>query len=215
MSKNLLLACHECDALQQAPLVARGCKVHCVNCGSLLYHHPRGGVDRPLALFIGAWMFYLLANSFPLVTLDISGASRTTTLLGTAWALYQHDMKLLGGLVFFTSTAAPGLILSSILYVLSALKFQLALPGVRQVLVFISRIHPWEMADVFVLSVLVALVKLSGSAEVIMNMGIFALMSMIVLVVAGSGNLDILLLWEKLSDLFERTESMAVQAVKS
>ncbi len=202
----MLMACRECDVLQRVPWVPVGKKVRCRGCGATLYHHPRGGLDRPIALLFGALVLYVLANIFPLVTLDIGGATRETSLVGTAWALYNHDMKLLGMLVFLTSLAVPGAILFSTLYVLAGLRLQRSLPGLRQMLALLSHIHPWEMADVFVISILVALVKMSGMAEVIVGAGLYALIGYILLGIAASASIDVFVLWRRMEriDRFPR-----------
>jgi len=170
-----------------------------------LYHHPKGGLDRPIALLMGALFLFMLANSFPLVTLDIGGVSQETSLVGTAWALYNHEMKLLGLLVFFTSLAIPGTILLATLYVLIGLRLQRRLPGLRWMLVLLSHIHPWEMADVFVISILVAMVKMSGMADVIIDAGLYALIGYILLGVAASASVDVFVLWQRLERLRDRS----------
>lgn len=201
MDKELLMACPECDALQKVPWVSAGKKVRCRGCDATLYHRPRGGLDRPIALLLGALVLYVLANSFPLVTLDVGGATQETSLIGTAWALYNHDMRLLGGLVFFTSLAIPGMILVSTLYVLIGLRLPRKLLGLRQLLVLLSHMHPWEMADVFVISILVSMVKMSGMAEVIVDAGLYALIGYILLGIAASASVDIFVLWRRLDQL--------------
>lgn len=196
--EQLKMACLECDTLQRVAWVAEGKSARCWNCGALLFHRPKGGLDRPIALMLGALVLYLVANLFPLVTLDINGLTQDTALIGTAWALYQHEMKLLAVVVFFTSVAAPGLIMASTLYVLLSLRFHLSLPGRRSILVFLSHLHPWEMADVFIISILVALVKLSGQAEVILDSGLYALVVSILLAIGARACIDFFVLWEML-----------------
>ncbi len=195
------MACGECDTLQRVPLVVPGCKVLCRECGSFLYRHPKGGIDRPLALMLGALLLYLLANAFPLVTLDIGGISRETSLAGTGWALYQHDMKLLGILVLATTVVVPGIIFCGTLYVLTGLRWRKRLPGIRSTLLLLSHMHPWEMADVFIISVLVALVKMSGMAEVIVGGGLYALLGATILGIAARAGMDIFLLWNMLEGI--------------
>jgi paraquat-inducible protein A len=154
-----------------------------------------------MALMFAALLFYLLANLFPLVTLNIGGISRDTSLAGTGWALYQHDMKLLGTLVLATTVAVPGTLIGGTLYVLTGLYWGKRLPGMRGVLLLLSHMHPWEMADVFVISVLVALVKMSGMAEVIVDAGLYALLAAIVLGIAARAGMDIFLMWKLLENL--------------
>jgi paraquat-inducible protein A len=197
----MLMACTECDALQTVPWVAGGEKVKCERCGSTLYHRPKGGLDRPVALLLGALVLYIIANSFPLVTLSVGGATQETSLIGTAWALYNHDMKLVGILVFLTSLAIPGMILFCNLYVLLGIRAQRQFPGLRQALVLLGHIHHWEMADVFVISVLVALVKMAGMAEVIIDAGLYALIGYILLGILASLSIDMFVLWQRLEHI--------------
>ncbi len=154
---------------------------------------------------LGALLLYLLANAFPLVTLDIGGASRETSLMGTGWALYQHDMRLLGILVLATTVVVPGAIFGGTLYVLAGLRWRKNLPGMRGILLLLSHMHPWEMADVFIISVLVALVKMSGMAEVMINEGMYALLGAIVLGIAARVGMDIFLLWNMLEGIAPET----------
>ena len=204
MAGEALMACRECDTLQRVPVVAPGRKVLCRECGSFLYRHPKGGIDRPLALMLGGLLLYLLANAFPLVTLDIGGISREASLAGTGWALYQHDMKLLGMLVLATTVVVPVSIFGGTLYVLTGLRWRKPLPGIRSVLLLLSHMHPWEMADVFIISVLVALVKMSGMAEVIVGGGLYALMGAIFLGIAARAGMDIFVLWNMLEGIREQ-----------
>lgn len=200
------MACRECDTLQRVPLVAPGCKALCRECGGFLYRHPKGGIDQPLALMLGALLLYVLANAFPLVTLDIGGISRETSLAGTGWALYRHDMKLLGILVLATTVVVPGIIFCGTLYVLAGLRWRKRLPGMRGTLLLLSHMRPWEMADVFIISVLVALVKMSGMAEVIVDGGLYALLGAIVLGIAARAGMDIFLLWNMLEGIPEQRQ---------
>lgn len=199
--------------MQWVPWVPAGKKVRCSGCGAVLYHHPHGGLDRPIALLLGALLLYVLANSFPLVTLDIGGVTHETSLIGTAWALYNHDMRMLGVLVFFTSLVIPGMILLGTLYVLTGLWLKRQLPGLRQILILLSHIHPWEMADVFLISILVAIVKMSAMAQIIVDAGLYALIGYILLAIAASASVDVFVLWRHLDQIERSPQSrLAVEA---
>lgn len=162
--------------------------------------NPRGGLDVPLALLVAALVFYVLANVYPLLTLEINGISRASTLSGAAFALYQSEMMILALLVFLTSVVAPGLLMLSTVYVLAALRYGKQLPKVREILSVISHLQSWEMADVFIVGVLVALVKLSGQAYTLVGLGLYALIASIALAAAARINIDIYGLWRSLEE---------------
>lgn len=190
--------CQECDTLQQVSDLPAGTTANCMCCGSKLYSHPKGGLDVPLALMLACSILYLVANLFPLITLDIQGISQATTLSGAAVSLYREDMKLLAVIVWLTSVAGPGIIIFSALYILTALRLALSLPGLKFLLVLLSRFQPWGMMDVFMLGMLVALVKLGGMAEVIPGPGVMAFTALVFLFAAAMSKLEVAFLWQSL-----------------
>lgn len=194
----MLMVCHECDALQRVSDLPEGASARCVDCHALLYRNPAGDFDRPLALLLAAFVFYLLGNSFPLLTLDIGGQVRDSTLIGAALALYQADMLVLAVLILVTTVLSPGMIMLGSMYVLSGLHFRLALPGLRSVLTALSHLRSWEMADVFILGVLVSMVKLSADAETLVGAGLYNLIVSVGLAVAARSNMDFVDLWRGL-----------------
>ena len=169
---------------------------HC--CGSRLLRRPRGGLERPIALMSAALILFLVANLFPLISLSLGGVDQDATLLGTSIALYQHGMKMVGGLVFLVSLLIPGAIMVITLHVLVSIRFRLFLPFTRRLLAFLSHLHPWEMGDVFLVSMLVAMVKLSGVARIIVDEGFYALAAAVVLAIAARSNIETWLLWRAL-----------------
>jgi len=201
---KLLIACHECDALQRIQDLPEGASARCVDCGALVYRHPAGDLDRPLALLLAAFVFYLLGNSFPLLTLDIGGLVRDTTLAGAAFALYQADMLVLATLLLVTTVLAPGMLILGSLYMLTALHFRLALPGRRAMLTTLSHLRTWEMADVFILGVLVAMVKLTADAETLVGAGLYSLIVSVGLAVAARTNMNFIDLWRTLGNQMQK-----------
>jgi paraquat-inducible protein A len=197
-SRMALVICSECDSLQEAPALFEGAVLQCYCCGSRLYASPTGGLDVTLALMLGSLVLYLLANLFPLLTLEIQGLSQTTTITGAAIALFRQDMEVLAVVVWLTSVLLPGLIIFGAVYILSSLRFSLNLPARRRLLLIISHIQPWGMMDVFILGMLVALVKLSGTADIILGPGIAAFAALVVLFALAMSRLEIRQLWNRL-----------------
>ena len=193
-----LAVCQECDTLQQVADLPAGTTANCICCGSKLFSHPRGGLVVPLALMLACSILFLVANLFPLITLDIKGISQAATLSGAALSLYREDMKLLAAIVWITSVAGPGVIIFSALYILTALRLALRLPGVKALLILLSHFQPWGMMDVFMLGMLVALVKLGGMAEVIPGVGVMAFAALVFLFAAAMSKLEIPFLWQRL-----------------
>jgi paraquat-inducible protein A len=193
-----LIACHECDELQRIPALAPGQTARCCVCGAKLLRSPKGGLDRPIALYVSAGILLLLANVFPFLTLEIQGRQEVTTILGASRALYNAGMGELAVAVFLTSILAPSLIITSSLYVLLAVRYRLPLPAVRTALSWISHLEPWGMLDVFMLGVLVAFVKLGNMATMHTGPSLFAFAGLIVISAAATSAFEPHLLWRQL-----------------
>ncbi len=167
-------------------------------CGAVLARNPKGGLDRSIALHYTALILLLLANTFPFLTLEIGGRQEITTIFGASKALYNAGMGELAVVVYLTSILAPALMISSSLYVLLAVRFQMPLPAVRPLLSWTGQLEPWVMLDVFMLGVLVAFVKLGNMATMHTGTSLYAFVGLIVALAAASSSFDANLLWRRL-----------------
>lgn len=193
------VACHECDTLQQLPQLAPGQCARCSCCGAQLARHPKGGLDRLLALNFTALILLLLANVFPFMLMEIQGRMQDTTLIGASRALYEAGMGELAVVVLITSVVGPALIITSTLYVLIGIRFAWRLPMLHTVLSWISHLVPWSMLDVFMLGVLVAFVKLAGMAEMLVGPALYAFIVLILVSAAALSGFDARFLWQRLT----------------
>src|SRR5438045_8955031 len=73
MNRADLLACPECDLLQIDTAFPRPRKALCARCGAVLYQRHDQGLDRTLALTVGALLLFAIANAFPILSLDLQG----------------------------------------------------------------------------------------------------------------------------------------------
>ncbi len=198
VSDSELIACHECDALQQIPALQPGQTARCRVCRAKLLRYPKGGLDRLIALYGAALILLLLSNSFPFLTLEIQGRQEITTILGASRALYHAGMGELAVAVFVTSILAPALLIASSLYVVLAIRFRLRLPAARPALSWISHLEPWGMLDVFMLGVLVAFVKLGNMATMHTGLSLYAFCGLIAVSAAATAAFEPHLLWQQL-----------------
>ncbi|NOR20634.1 MAG: hypothetical protein GQ538_11170, partial [Xanthomonadales bacterium] len=145
-------------------------------------------------------MIFVVANVHPIMTLDILGVKLNTTITGAAYVFMRSGSPELAAIVWLPSVLLPGLILSGLFYVLFSIRFQKNWRYAKPVLVWISRMLPWGMMDVFLLGILVSLVKLVGLAEVEIHMGFYAFFLVVVLYAATIASLEPHTLWEALKD---------------
>ena len=215
-----LMACPGCDLLQRAPLPdpGEGAQLSlCVRCGAVLWRHAartgRERSDGPVALALSALVLFVLANAFPLATMDIQGFHTATTLTGMAQALMTQGMPALAGLVFFTMVVAPAVQIGALCHVLLASGGQslrhpsrtTAAPGrtqpaaaprhVARAFWLLPAMRPWSMVEVFMLGALVSLVKLGEMATVIPGVALVSLGALMLVMAATTDAFDTREFW--------------------
>jgi paraquat-inducible protein A len=193
-----LIACHECDLLQHEVAVPAAAAARCARCGAVLYRNRPDSLNRALAFGTAAAVLFVLANTFPLVALQVQGEMIQTTLFGAARAIYSDGMRTLGALVFITTIVAPLIQLVAIMTLLLPLRFGRSPPAASALFRVMRAVQPWGMAEVLMLGVLVALVKLAHMAEVIPGTALWSLAALIALLAACVAAFDPHELWVKL-----------------
>ena len=198
-----LIACHECDLLLRDPLPSadgpqRAVAVCCPRCGAGLYRISRASVDRALALALAALAVFIIANVFPIATIDAQGHQNDSTLLGAVSLLWQQDMMLVAALVCVTTVLVPALELLVFCAVLLRLRLGQPLSDMGRlphVLRTLLHIRPWSMIEVFMLGVLVSLVKLAHLASLTAGVALWAYGVLMLLLAALSSAVDVRKLW--------------------
>jgi paraquat-inducible protein A len=206
---GILFVCHECDALQKVPAIEPGHDATCTRCKSRLFRNPKGGIDKPLAFIIASMFFFIIANVFPIMTLTIVGVKLETTITGAAYVFMQQGSPELAAIVWLPSVLIPGLIITGLFYVLFSIRFQLNWRYTKPTLVWISRLLPWGMMDVFMLGILVSIVKLVSLAHVVIGTGFYAFVVLVILYTSTIASLEPHTLWECLKDQGDSREKSA------
>ncbi|MEA1652530.1 paraquat-inducible protein A [Nitrospirillum sp. BR 11164] len=189
-----LVACPECDALHERRELAPGTKARCVRCGAVLYRRSYLALDHQLALVTAAILIYLIANSFPIVDLEIQGRSNSTTLVGSVLALWREGREIVAVLVFATTQLFPLVDLGALFALLLMIRRGRPAPAFAPILRFLQALRPWGMIEVFMLGIVVALVKLSNMAEVVPGVALWAF-GLLTILLAVILSLDLRSLW--------------------
>ncbi|MEY4684425.1 MAG: hypothetical protein RLZ25_884 [Pseudomonadota bacterium] len=180
-----LSACHECDLLQLLPDVPGLTQAKCARCGAEMHQHQPLDHEKPLALMLAVTILFILANSFPIIAIETAGLHQSATILGAVQSLWQENMKLVAGLVLFTTLIAPGLEILALTALLVCLQFKLRPSGLRTLMRIAVRSRPWSMVEVFVMGVLVSVVKLSHLAQIYTGIALWSY-GLLILLFAGA-----------------------------
>jgi paraquat-inducible protein A len=197
-----LIACHECDLLQRETVLAEGGSARCARCGASLYRNRPDGLSRALACTVAGLVMFGIANTFPIVGLDVSGNLVETTLLGAVSQLYAQGMWPLAALVMATSFLMPLAEMCAMVYLLLPLALNRVPRGGRAAFRMLHSVRPWGMTEVLILGFLVALVKLAAIASVVPGISLFAFGAVMLLISGASASFDPRVAWARIEPRF-------------
>jgi paraquat-inducible protein A len=196
-----MIACRNCDTLfHKRILTGRGEIACCLRCGSTLYGTASRRINITSAVTLAALITFLIAQVCPILKLVADGITSQTTLVGAIEVLWHENMQFVAVLVFGSTILFPMTELVALLYVLIPIRAGYIPPAFNRVLRTIQWVRPWEMIEVFMLAVLVAMVKMLSLARVIPEAALFAFGALTVML-AILVKFDLQALWEIADDL--------------
>ncbi|AXQ29586.1 paraquat-inducible protein A [Solimonas sp. K1W22B-7] len=195
MSVDRWVVCEQCDAVHARRELQPGEVADCVRCGHQLYRHHRFDVEMLLALTLTTAIAFLLANVYPIIALDAQGAYNAATIWGAVIATWESGVApvaFIAALLVFFFPLAQILLFA---YVLLGLHGGRRPGEFRQAMHALSLMQPWSMAEVFMLGILVAIVKLQGVMTVIPGIGLWSF-AVLTLLLAALTSYDLQDLWD-------------------
>lgn len=189
------IICHQCSTLHEEVPIKDGSKACCSECGGLLYSHDSKLASHGLALSITGLIFFILANSFPLIQMDILGNEQFITMPKTIYSLFDSGFYLVGFLCLFLIFVFPLMIFLINILLFTLLKLERGAKTSKELLILLSHIIPWNMADIFLISILVALVKLIAFGQVHIGISFWALMVFVLIDVYITKRIRLVDLW--------------------
>lgn len=199
-----LFSCHVCGLLSRVPENAH--EAICPRCSAPLHFRKPNSVSRSWALLIAAYIMYIPANLLPIMkTGSLFGAQDDTIMSGVIylWHSGSWDLALV---VFIASVMVPLLKLIALSFLLISVQLRSTwLPQQRtklyRIVEFIGR---WSMLDIYVVTILAALVQVGSLATITAGPAALAFGAVVVLTMFSAMAFDPRLIWDPLRK--ERTE---------
>ena len=170
------IICQQCYTLHEEVPIKDGTKACCSKCGAILYRYDSKLIDYGLALSITGIIFFIIANIFPLVQIEILGHGQFITIPKTILSMFESEFYVVGLICAFLIFIFPLMIFTINTLLFTLLKLKRGAKLTKELLILLSHIAPWSMTDIFLISILVALVKLIGYAQIHMGIAFWALM---------------------------------------
>jgi len=177
----VLAICEHCDAVYERRRLARGEAAYCLRCGAEVYRNRPLDVDTMLAITLASLIFFVIANTYPVMVMELGGTRADATLWDAILASYDAGV---GVIAVVAAACIFFLPLSQILlfsYVLLPLRAGRVPRGFVVAMHAIRHMRPWSMVEVFMVGVLVSAVKLAEDADIAPGIGLwgFALLTIL------------------------------------
>lgn len=195
-----MLSCHSCGLVGAfpEPLPQTTTVGHCPRCGHDLVRRKVNSLARTTALVLSALVFYLPANLFPVMTVIKVGHGGGHTIIEGVIELWEDGMIPLSLLVLFASITVPVAKIAGLIYMVFETWRRSAKGLVMRSKLFrlIDAIGRWSMIDVFMISILVAVVRFSSLANVRANAGVVSFAAVVVITIFAAHSFDPRLMWD-------------------
>lgn len=197
-----LVGCRHCGVVHQAG------RAVCSRCGAGLVSRDKASLQRVWAWLIAGVIAYIPANVYPMLLTSTLGQTQENTIVGGAIDLFSHGAYAVAAIVFVASVLIPIGKFIAIGYL--AFSVRAGRVGVRpaerhhlyEVVEFIGR---WSMIDIFMISILVALVKLGSIATIEPGVGATSFAAVVIITILAAMSFDPRLIWDSLESEHERT----------
>ena len=197
-SRNLA-SCHLCLKLADASLH------HCPRCGEALHLRKSNSLQRTLALLVTASLLYIPANMLPIMITDQFGNATDSTILGGVVLLIDMGSVPIAAIIFIASVMVPlGKLITLFYLCWSVGKGRPSNPRQRTVMYRATElIGKWSMVDVFVVSILVALVHLTGLLVILPGAAAVAFAGVVIVTIVAAESFDPRIIWDQQEDVDE------------
>ncbi|MDZ4676718.1 MAG: paraquat-inducible protein A [Oligoflexia bacterium] len=171
--------------------------IECDRCGYNNHRLARKSAKLTLAFSMTALIFYIPANFFPFMTVELYGNKNSSTIWSGILSLAEDGSWPIALIVFLASMLIPFLKLI-ILFYLSLTANSVGNPKFKTRLYhIIEAIGRWSMLDIYLLAVLVAVMKLGHWTSVTPEVGSVLFAFVVIFTMLASDNFDPKLLWDK------------------
>jgi paraquat-inducible protein A len=174
----------------------------CPRCGAMLHARHKDSLTRTWALLLAAMILYVPANLLPITLTTALGRTEGDTIMqGVIYFMKSGEWPI--GLVIFTaSIMIPLLKMMALTYLLVSVQRHsghrpLQKTKIYRVVEFVGR---WSMIDVFVVTIMVALVQLGTVATMAAGSGAIFFCAVVIISMLAAESFDPRLIWDECGD---------------
>ena len=155
-------------------------------------------IARSWALLIASMILYVPANTLPMMHTSSLFGSQSDTIMSGVVYLLDHGQWPLAALIFFASVFVPLVKILALAFLAASVGRRSAWrPADRTRLYRLTElIGRWSMVDIYVVTILVALVKLGNLASIEAGLGAVFFGAVVVITMIAAESFDPRLIWD-------------------
>jgi paraquat-inducible protein A len=202
-----LMGCHSCNLVSRVPaLHGHHAEAACPRCGAALHARKPDSLARTWALVIAAAICYLPANMLPIMKVTSLGNAQADTILSGVIYLLVHGMWPLALVVFIASVFVPLAKLIILVYLLISVQRRSQWRPVDRTRLYrlTEAVGRWSMVDIYVVTIMVALVKLGNLATIEAQAGAIFFGAVVVITIFAAMSFDPRLIWDNLESTHDK-----------
>lgn len=198
-SQNIV-NCEACCLAQRASPDAP--HMFCSRCGSTLHFRKPHSIARTWALVIAAYVLIIPANLLPVMHTGSLFGTEKDTIFGGVVFLWNSNSQMLAIILFCASIVIPFMKLFSLTFLLISVQRRSTWkPKVRARLYrLLEMVGRWSMIDVYVATMLTALVQFGNLMSIRAGLGAIAFATVVVLTIFAAKSFDPRLIWDAAAD---------------
>lgn len=167
----------------------------CHRCGHSDHRLRPRSLKLTLAFSLTALIFYLPANVFPFMTIELYGNRHSSTIWGGIVSLAEAGSWFIALIVLLASLVIPLLKLAILFYLALTARRKTNPLFKTKLYLFVEAIGRWSMLDIFLLAVLVAIMKLGPWTQVEPEVGSVMFALVVIFTMLASAQFDPKILW--------------------
>lgn len=162
--------CNYCGTIVEIEKVSRDTDYLCPECKSLVYRRGQP-FQHVFFLSITSLLLFFWMLPSPLITIKILNIERSVSFISGIGYLIESGRYLTAMILGLSVIVIPYAMLVLRIAVMVAVRLKAVSPSVFRLLELYRKIHEWNMAEVYLVGILIAIIKLHSLAEITVGSG--------------------------------------------
>ena len=200
-----MIGCHSCHMLCQPQPLKHNQQPCCPRCGTALQSRKQNSLSRCWALVISSSILMFPAQMLPITITSALGHTQSDTILSGVIYFLHTGMWPIALVIFTASVFVPfsKLLILTLLMLSVQLRWRWRPRDRTRIYRLTELVGRWSMVDVYVVTILVALVKLGAVATIDAGPGAAYFAAVVIITMFAAESFDPRLIWDALEETNE------------